>query len=70
MYTLSEIFVALVIALILGALSFIMVATAMMAKAGFKSAVRVGRRVRVQAAAWGWERRAELLVARVGALIS
>ena len=70
MYTLTEIFFTLTAALVLGVMSFILAATAVLVKAGFRSSVQLARRIRVQVAALGRDRQAESLVARVGSLIS
>ncbi len=70
MYTLTEIFFSLVVAFILGGLSFILAAMVVLVKAGFNSAIQLARRIRVQVAALGWDRQAESVIARVGSIIS
>lgn len=70
MYTLTEIFFILVVAFILGGLSFILAAGVVLVKSGFNSSIQLARRIRVQVAALGWDRQAESVIARVGSIIS
>lgn len=70
MYILTEIFFTFVAAFILGVLSFILAATVVLVKSGFRSSVLIARRIGVQVTALGWDRQAESHAARVGSLIS
>ena len=70
MYTLTEIFFTLTVALIFGVMSFILAATVVLVKAGFRTSIQLARRIRVQVAALGLDRQAESLVTRVGSFIS
>ena len=70
MYSITEISFTLIVAFILGALSFTLAATVVLLKAGVNASVQIARRARFQVAALGWDRQAESLVARVGSLIS
>ena len=70
MYTLTEIFFTVVVAVTLGGLSFILAATVVLLKSGFQSSIKIARRIRVQMAALGLDRHAESVMARVGSLIS
>ena len=70
MYTLTEIFFTLTVALMLGVSSFIMAATVVLVKAGFDLSIRIARRIRVQVAALAWDRQADSLVTRMGSRIS
>jgi len=70
MYTLTEIFFTLTVALMLGVSSFILAATAVLVKAGFHLSIQLARRIRGQVAALELDRQAESVVARVGSLIS
>jgi hypothetical protein len=56
MYTLTEIFFILVVAFILGGLSFILAGGVVLVKSGFNSSIQIARRIRVQVAALGWDR--------------
>ena len=70
MYSITEISFTLIVAFILGALSFTLAATVVLLKAGVNASIQIARRVRFQVAALGWDRQAVSLVSRVSSLIS
>jgi len=58
MYTLTELFFILVVALILGGLSFVLAAAVVMVKASVDSSILFAKRIQVQVAALGLDRQA------------